>query len=107
MPHIGVGARTRGATCPLFWPFHRMVQANSVITLSTKTDKEAQAMKREKYTRTMTLPSSSASTLTTAAPLHTSEPHNSPPPDLLNIAQRDKMHENQLVRLAKALPSMI
>ncbi|MCD7469291.1 hypothetical protein HAX54_008222 [Datura stramonium] len=32
---------------------------------------------------------------------------NSPPPELLNIAQRAKMHENQLLRLAKAIPTMI
>ncbi|MCD9559740.1 hypothetical protein HAX54_017973 [Datura stramonium] len=83
------------------------MQANSVITLATKIDKEALAMKRARYTGNMTLPSSSASTHTAIAPLHTADPHNSPPPDLLNIAQRAKMHENQLVRLANALPSMI
>ncbi|MCE3215013.1 hypothetical protein HAX54_000539 [Datura stramonium] len=95
------------ATCPLFQPLDRMVQANSVITLATKIDKEAPAMKRAKYTGNMTPPSLSASTHTATAPLHKAEPHNSPPPNLLKIAQRAKMHENQLVRLAKALPSMI
>ncbi|MCE3052048.1 hypothetical protein HAX54_051471 [Datura stramonium] len=83
------------------------VQANSVITLATKIDKEDPVMKRENYTRNMTPPSPSASIHTTTAPLHTTESHNSPPPDLLNIVQRDKMHENQLVRLAKAIPSII
>ncbi|MCD7462688.1 hypothetical protein HAX54_049103 [Datura stramonium] len=88
-------------------PLDMTVQAYSVITLATKTNKEAPAMKREKYSRNMTLPSSSASTHTATAPLHTVEPQGSPPPDLLNIALRDKMHKNQLVRLAKDLPAMI
>ncbi|MCD9643296.1 hypothetical protein HAX54_030639 [Datura stramonium] len=95
------------ATCPLFRPLDRTVQANGVITLATKTDKEAPTMKRAKFTRNMTLPSSLASTHTTTAPLHTVEPQSSPSPDLLNMAQRAKMHENQLVRLAKDLLSMI
>ncbi|MCE0480714.1 hypothetical protein HAX54_037806 [Datura stramonium] len=33
--------------------------------------------------------------------------NSSMPPDLLNIAQSSKMHESQLVRLSKAIPSMI
>ncbi|MCE3215243.1 hypothetical protein HAX54_001435 [Datura stramonium] len=45
--------------------------------------------------------------LVSTAPLHIVEPLSSPPPDLFNIAQRAKLHENQLVRLAKDLPSMI
>ncbi|MCD7469339.1 hypothetical protein HAX54_008281 [Datura stramonium] len=94
-------------TCPLFWPLDRMVQANGVITLATKIHKEALVMKREKFTRNMTLPSSSTSTHNATAPLHTAEPQSSPPPDLLKIAQRAEIHENQLVWLAKALPSMI
>ncbi|MCD7470933.1 hypothetical protein HAX54_011171 [Datura stramonium] len=81
-------------------------EANNVITLATKIDKEAPVMKRAKYTGNMTPPSPSASTHTTA-PLHTTEFHNSPPPDLLNIAQRAKIHENQLVQLVKAISSMI
>ncbi|MCD7463877.1 hypothetical protein HAX54_051624 [Datura stramonium] len=95
------------ATCPLFKPLDRMVQANSVISLATKIDKEAPTMKRAKYTRNMTLPSSSASTHRATTPLHTAEPQSSLPPDFHNIAQRAKMHENQLVGLAKALPAMI
>ncbi|MCD7464577.1 hypothetical protein HAX54_053014, partial [Datura stramonium] len=46
-------------------------EANCVIKLATKSYKEDLAMKRAKYARTMTLPSSSASTHTIAAPLHT------------------------------------
>ncbi|MCD7457680.1 hypothetical protein HAX54_035843 [Datura stramonium] len=95
------------ATCPLFWPLDKTVQANSVITLATKIDKEAPIVKRAKYTGNMPPPSPSASTHTTTTPLHIVESHNSPPHDLLHIAQRAKMHENQLLRLAKALPSMI
>ncbi|MCD7462783.1 hypothetical protein HAX54_049357 [Datura stramonium] len=95
------------AACPLLWPLDRTVKANSVITLATKIDKEAPVMKRAKYTGTMTPPSSSASTHNATTPLHTIESQNPPLPELLNIAQRAKMNENQLVRLAKALPSMI
>ncbi|MCD7473170.1 hypothetical protein HAX54_014823 [Datura stramonium] len=84
-----------------------MVQANGMITLVTKIDKEDPAIKWAKFTRNMTLLSSSASNCTATAPLHIAEPQSSPPLDLLNIAQRDKIHENQLVRLAKALTSMI
>ncbi|MCE2056076.1 hypothetical protein HAX54_044015 [Datura stramonium] len=93
--------------CPLFWPLDRVVQENSVITLATKINKEVPVMKWAKYTRTMTPPSSSTSTHTTTAPLHTAESQNPPPLVLLNIVQRAKIHENQMVRLAKALPSMI
>ncbi|MCE0481254.1 hypothetical protein HAX54_038849, partial [Datura stramonium] len=39
--------------------------------------------------------------------LHIDEFHSHTPSDFLNIAQRTKMHESQLVRLAKAIPSMI
>ncbi|MCD9637821.1 hypothetical protein HAX54_021325 [Datura stramonium] len=72
-----------------------------------KNRKEAPSMKREKYTGNKTPPPPSASTHTVAAPLHTDEFHSSTPPDFLNIAQRDKIHESQLVQLAKAIPSMI
>ncbi|MCD7453798.1 hypothetical protein HAX54_022189 [Datura stramonium] len=57
--------KRRGRT-EAFRASHRTVQANSVIRLATKTDKEAPAMKRAKYTWNMTLPSSSASTHTSA-----------------------------------------
>ncbi|MCD9643257.1 hypothetical protein HAX54_030555 [Datura stramonium] len=72
------------AACPLFRPLDRTVQANNLITLATKINKEAPSMKREK-----------------------AEFHNYPPPDFFNIAPRAKMHENQLVQLAKPLLSMI
>ncbi|MCD7464411.1 hypothetical protein HAX54_052696 [Datura stramonium] len=83
------------------------VQADSMITLATKTDKDAPVRKLEKYTRNKTPPPPSASTHTLAAPLHKDEFHSPTPPDFLNIKQREKMHESQLVRLAKAIPSMI
>ncbi|MCD9560988.1 hypothetical protein HAX54_019855 [Datura stramonium] len=84
-----------------------MVQTNSVVTLATKTNKEAPAVKRAKNTGNIAPPSPLASTHTKTSPLYTAETYNSLPPDLINIAQRAKMHENKLVRLAKALPSMI
>ncbi|MCD9559713.1 hypothetical protein HAX54_017884 [Datura stramonium] len=36
------------ASCPLFWPLDKTVWDNSVITLATKTDRDAPAMKRAK-----------------------------------------------------------
>ncbi|MCE2055495.1 hypothetical protein HAX54_042737 [Datura stramonium] len=85
----------------------RTVQANSVITLATKTDKEASVMKRAKYTRSLTPPTPSTSTHTAAAPPYKANFHNSPPLDLLNISRRAKMHESQLLQLANAIPSMV
>ncbi|MCD7461315.1 hypothetical protein HAX54_045871, partial [Datura stramonium] len=76
------------AACTLFRPLDRIVQANSLITLATKINKEALVMKRAKYTGYMPPPSPSPSTHIIAAPLHTVNSHNSPAPDLLNIAQR-------------------
>ncbi|MCE3051811.1 hypothetical protein HAX54_050840, partial [Datura stramonium] len=72
----------------------RTVQANGVITLATKTIKKAPSMNRAKFTRNMTLPSSSASTHAATALLYTTKPQSFPALDLLNIAQRAKMHEN-------------
>ncbi|MCE3215960.1 hypothetical protein HAX54_004211 [Datura stramonium] len=95
------------AACPLFRPLDRAMQANSVITLATKTDKDAPVMKRTKCTRYKTPPPPSASSHTSAVPFDTAEFHSPTPPDLLNIAQRAKIHERQLVQLAKAVPSMI
>ncbi|MCD7461086.1 hypothetical protein HAX54_045123, partial [Datura stramonium] len=46
-------------------------EANSVITLATKTYKEAPVIKQAKYTGNMSLPPPLASTHTAAAPLHT------------------------------------
>ncbi|MCE0481168.1 hypothetical protein HAX54_038667 [Datura stramonium] len=70
-----------------------------------KPDKEAPSYEAvKKYNMTPPPPAASA-------PLQQAQlmarVHNSPPHDLLNIAKRAKMHENQLVRLAKAIPSMI
>ncbi|MCE3050677.1 hypothetical protein HAX54_047845 [Datura stramonium] len=87
---------------------HVRKEANSVIAVATKIDKEDPSMKRAKYTRTMTLPSSSASTHTVIAPLPIAEPQNSPHPDLLNIAQRAKMHDGILtlnLKILKDIPS--
>ncbi|MCD9641035.1 hypothetical protein HAX54_026849 [Datura stramonium] len=83
------------------------IPADSVITLSRKIDKDAPVMNQAKYTGNRTPPPPSPSTHTSATPLHIDEFHSPTPPNLLNIAQRAKMHESQLVRLAKAIPSMI
>ncbi|MCE3052015.1 hypothetical protein HAX54_051414, partial [Datura stramonium] len=95
------------AACPFFRPLDRTVQADSVITLATKTDKDAPVMKRGKYTGNRTPPPPSPSTHTSVSPFHTTELHNTTSADFLNIAQRDKKCESQFVRLAKAIPSMI
>ncbi|MCE3052155.1 hypothetical protein HAX54_051721 [Datura stramonium] len=85
----------------------RTVQADSVVTLAAKTGKDDLVMKWVKYTRNRTSPPPSASTHTSATPFHTAEFHNHTPPNLLNITQRAKIHESQLMGLAKAIPSMI
>ncbi|MCD7452196.1 hypothetical protein HAX54_015476, partial [Datura stramonium] len=85
----------------------REVQANSVITLATKTDKDALVMKQAKCTGNRTPPPPSASSHTSAAPFHTAKFHTPTPLDLLNIARRAKIHERQLVQLGKDIPSMI
>ncbi|MCE3050999.1 hypothetical protein HAX54_048709 [Datura stramonium] len=93
--------------CPLLRSLDRTIRVHRVITLDTKTDKEAPMIKRARYTGNMTPPSPLASSHIVTGPANADESQNSPPPDLLNIEQREKMHENQLVRLAKAIPSMI
>ncbi|MCD9646628.1 hypothetical protein HAX54_036637, partial [Datura stramonium] len=72
--------------------------ADIIITLSTKTNKDAPVIKRAKYIGNKTPPTPSASTPTSVDPFHIAEFHNPTPPDFLNIAQRDKIHEDQLVR---------
>ncbi|MCD7455068.1 hypothetical protein HAX54_026945 [Datura stramonium] len=78
-------SRTESFRC-LTSPLDRTVQANSVITLATKIDKEAPVMKWEKHTGNMTPPPPSTSIHTAAAQIPLAESHNSPPPDFLNIA---------------------
>ncbi|MCD9646540.1 hypothetical protein HAX54_036459 [Datura stramonium] len=95
------------AACPFFQPLDNTVQVDSVITLATKTDKDASVMKKAKYTWNKTPPPPLASTHTSVASLHTNEFHSPTPTNLLNVAQRAKMHESHLVQLAMAIPSMI
>ncbi|MCD9639463.1 hypothetical protein HAX54_024032, partial [Datura stramonium] len=64
-------------------------------------------IKRVRYTGNMIPPSPVASPHLATSPANAGASQTSPPLDLLNIAQREKMHENQLVRLAKAITSMI
>ncbi|MCD7473266.1 hypothetical protein HAX54_015000 [Datura stramonium] len=65
-----------------------MDNADNVITLATKTDKDAPSMKREKCTtrRTPPLPSASSTTLITQS--HPAAIPTPTPPNLLKIAQR-------------------
>ncbi|MCD7446275.1 hypothetical protein HAX54_000085 [Datura stramonium] len=95
------------AECPLWHSLDKTIQVHGVITLDTKTNKEAPMIKRERYVGHMTPPSPLASSHIAKAPTNASSSQISLPPDLLNISQREKMHENHLVRLAKAIPSMI
>ncbi|MCD7452453.1 hypothetical protein HAX54_016627 [Datura stramonium] len=81
------------------------VPADSIITLSTKTDKAASAMKRAKCTTCNTSPSASSTTSTSQ--FHLAVVHALTPPDLLKIAQRAKEHEIHILKLGKAIPSMI
>ncbi|MCE0481154.1 hypothetical protein HAX54_038638 [Datura stramonium] len=93
--------------CPLWHSLDNTIQVHGVITLDTKTNKESPMIKRERYVGHMTPPSPVASSHIAKAPANARASQISPPPDLLNIAQMEKMHENQLVRLAKDIPSII
>ncbi|MCD9644517.1 hypothetical protein HAX54_032772 [Datura stramonium] len=70
-------------------------------------DKEAPMIKRARYIGNMNPPSPLESSHITTTPANANESQTSPAPDLLNIVQMAKMHENQLVRLAKVISSMI
>ncbi|MCD9560543.1 hypothetical protein HAX54_019240 [Datura stramonium] len=85
----------------------RIVRADGVIILDTKTDKDAPSMKRAKCTMSKTPPPHSASSTTSTTQFHLAVAPTPTPPDLLKIAQRAQVHESQLVKLAKAIPSMI
>ncbi|MCE3215530.1 hypothetical protein HAX54_002738 [Datura stramonium] len=54
-----------------------------------------------------TPPPPSASSHISAAQFHTVVVPTPTPPDFLKVAQRAQVHESQLVKLAKAIPSMI
>ncbi|MCD9639940.1 hypothetical protein HAX54_024933, partial [Datura stramonium] len=95
------------AECPLWHSLDRTIHLHGVITLDTKTDKEAPMIRRARDAGHLTPPSPLASSHIATAPANASAPQISPPPDLLNIVQRVKMRENHLVRLSRAIPSMI
>ncbi|MCE3216988.1 hypothetical protein HAX54_009863 [Datura stramonium] len=82
-------------------------QQATALPFPSLTDKEALMIKRARYAGHMTPPSPVASSHIATAPANASDFRISPPQDLHNIAQRAKTHENQLVRLAKAIPPMI
>ncbi|MCD9644182.1 hypothetical protein HAX54_032200, partial [Datura stramonium] len=76
--------------------FDKNIQVHGMITLDTKTDKEAPMINRARYTGNMTPASSLAYSHIATVPANVDESQNSHPPDLLNIAQRAKIHVNQL-----------
>ncbi|MCD9641802.1 hypothetical protein HAX54_028246 [Datura stramonium] len=85
----------------------RILRADSVITLATKTNKEPPSMKRAKCTENRTLPPPSAASYTSASQFYTVVVPTHTPPDFLKVAQRAQVHEIHLAKLAKAIPSMI
>ncbi|MCE0481885.1 hypothetical protein HAX54_040065 [Datura stramonium] len=95
------------AACPLFRQLDRTVRVDHVITLANKTDEDAQVLKRGKYTESNHLQPTMASSHTSEVPVCIVEPHTTLYPNLLVLAQKAKAHENHLMKLAKAIPSMI
>ncbi|MCD7458640.1 hypothetical protein HAX54_038790 [Datura stramonium] len=89
------------AECPLLLSVDKTIQVHGVITLDTKIDKEAPMIKRARYTGNMTPPSLVTSPHIDTTPANAGESQTSPLLNLLNIAQREKMHENQLQEVAK------
>ncbi|MCE3051082.1 hypothetical protein HAX54_048875, partial [Datura stramonium] len=68
----------------------RTVRAKGMITLATKTDKDAPTMKRAKCTTSKTSPLPSASSTTSTSQFHQAVVPTLKPPKLLKIAQRDQ-----------------
>ncbi|MCD9645461.1 hypothetical protein HAX54_034411 [Datura stramonium] len=88
---------------PFVPPIGQDYTTGIVITLATKTDKVAPAMKRSKCTTRKTPPPPSASSTTSTAQFHPAFDPAPTPPYLLKIAQRAQVHESELVKLAKAI----
>ncbi|MCD9559036.1 hypothetical protein HAX54_016762, partial [Datura stramonium] len=86
--------------CPLLRSLDKTIRVHGVITLETKIDKEAPMIKRARYIGNMTPPSPVASPYIATAPSNAGESQTSPPPDLLNIPPREKMHKNQKQEVA-------
>ncbi|MCD9645108.1 hypothetical protein HAX54_033784 [Datura stramonium] len=88
------------AECPLLHSLDNAIRVHRVITLDTKIDKEALMIKWERYRGNMTPASPLASSHIASSPANTDESQTSPPPGLLNIAQMEMIHENQLQEVA-------
>ncbi|MCD9638847.1 hypothetical protein HAX54_023007, partial [Datura stramonium] len=95
------------ASCPLFRPLDKTVRADGVITLDTTTYKDAPALKWAKGTENKTQPPPSMPSSTTGGQFQAVEVPTSTPTDFLIIAQMAQAHESHIVKLAKAIPSMI
>ncbi|MCD7449061.1 hypothetical protein HAX54_048959, partial [Datura stramonium] len=94
------------ASCPLFRSLHKLVRADGVITLATKTNKDAPTMNQEKGTENRTPPPPSMPSNTPAGQFQAAVAPTTTP-DFLKLAQMVQVHESQLMNLAKPIPSMI
>ncbi|MCE3052450.1 hypothetical protein HAX54_052675 [Datura stramonium] len=86
---------------------HKTVWADGAITLDTKTDKDALALKQAKGTKNKTQLLPSMLSNKTEAQFQAVEVPASILIVLFKIAQMAQVHESQIVKLAKAIPSMI
>ncbi|MCD9644211.1 hypothetical protein HAX54_032359 [Datura stramonium] len=84
-----------------------IVCVDGMITLATKIDNDAPSMKRAKCTTRKTSPPPSASSTTSTTEFHPVVVPDPTPSNLLKIAQRAQVHESQLLKIAKSIPSMI
>ncbi|MCD9644128.1 hypothetical protein HAX54_032112 [Datura stramonium] len=75
---------------------HVHINVGEIIVDQFRRKDKQQAIALPFPTLGMTPPSPLASSHIATVPANADESQNSPPPDLLNIAQRAKMHENQL-----------
>ncbi|MCD9641817.1 hypothetical protein HAX54_028262 [Datura stramonium] len=82
------------ASCPLFWPLDKTMKAEGVITLDTRTNKDALASKRPKGIGDMINPPPSMFSSTTIGSSQPTAVTASPPNDLLKIAQMAQAHES-------------
>ncbi|MCE3051833.1 hypothetical protein HAX54_050934 [Datura stramonium] len=96
-----------GASCPLFRRLDKTMRADGMITLATKIDKDAPAMKQAKGTENRTPPPPYVPSNTPAGQFQAAAAPTTTPPNLLKLAQMAQVHKSQLMKLAKAIPSMI
>ncbi|MCE0482454.1 hypothetical protein HAX54_041250 [Datura stramonium] len=92
-------SKSTSVTQKHYHAYLRTVQANSVITLATKTDKDALDMKRGKCTENKTPPPPLASSHTSDVQLDTTAIPTPTPPDLLKVAQRAQPARDKLQSL--------